>query len=399
MAALDDALRLRVLDACGLLDGSTLNPQLGHLTDIATRAIGAPVALVSLVTPSSQVFAGMTGLTGWAAEERETPLSHSFCQFVVVDESNLVIQDARRDPRLRDNLAIRDLGVIAYLGVPVRGAGGEVLGSFCVIDGEPREWSAEDVVFVETLADAASLAIQRQTRFDGLMADLRRRLAPNRLPSVEWADMHGSYQAIDRDDLGGDFYDAFVGVDGRVSITLGDIVGHGVDATLAMGQLRAAVGVQMFAGHSLETVFATLDDYVADHFPDIRSAALSLTSVWPDGRVQHLRGGAWPPLILSPTGDTRSLDRGNSWPLATFRGTRPPATETRLESGDTLVVFSDGLPESHQPDPRLAQMAMRHALADLGRAPLAEFHAHLTTALAPPNRRTDDLALITLRRR
>jgi GAF domain-containing protein len=66
----------------------------------------------------------------WASE-RQTPLSHSFCQHVVESRRPLVVSDAREHPKLRDNVAIRDLGVIAYAGVPLITPTGQVLGTLC----------------------------------------------------------------------------------------------------------------------------------------------------------------------------------------------------------------------------------------------------------------------------
>ena len=69
---------------------------------------------------------------------------------------------------MRDNLAIRDLDVIAYLGVPLYGPGDEVIGSFCVIDSQPRAWTDEDL---EVLTDAA-LGVQRELDLRATVRDL-----------------------------------------------------------------------------------------------------------------------------------------------------------------------------------------------------------------------------------
>ena len=88
--------------------------------------------------------------------ERQTPLSHSFCQHVVADQAPLIIADARVVDRVRDNLAIRDLGVIAYAGWPITDHTGTIVGSLCAIDVEPRDWPAESIEMLEDLAAACS---------------------------------------------------------------------------------------------------------------------------------------------------------------------------------------------------------------------------------------------------
>jgi signal transduction histidine kinase len=72
----------------------------------------------------------------------------------------LVIDDARDTPLVRDNLAIRDLDVIAYAGVPLRTSDGAVLGTFCAIDHEPRAWSEADIAFVREMAQSAMTEIE-----------------------------------------------------------------------------------------------------------------------------------------------------------------------------------------------------------------------------------------------
>ena len=117
--AVSDPHRLRALEAAELLD-TPAEATFDRLTNLATRILGVPVALVSLVTPDRQFFKSQCGLPSPHAERRETPLSHSFCQYVVEDGDALIVEDAREDERLASNRAISDLGVIAYAGFPIR---------------------------------------------------------------------------------------------------------------------------------------------------------------------------------------------------------------------------------------------------------------------------------------
>ncbi len=87
------------------------------------------------------MFPGLVGLAEPWATRRQTPLSHSLCQHVVATGHPLVLADARSDDRTCTSLAIGDLGVVAYAGMPLTDSDGHVLGSLCAIDTEPREWS------------------------------------------------------------------------------------------------------------------------------------------------------------------------------------------------------------------------------------------------------------------
>jgi hypothetical protein len=150
---LEDPERLNAIEATGLL-GVKEDPVLHRLTRLAARALGAPVALMSLVAADRQFFASSWGLPEPWNSERGTTLLHSFCQHVVVSNQPLLIADARKHPLVQSNLAIEDLDVIAYVGTPLVDDGGHTLGSFCVIEHEPRQWGAEDVDILHDFAAA-----------------------------------------------------------------------------------------------------------------------------------------------------------------------------------------------------------------------------------------------------
>src|ERR1700761_9314590 len=88
--------RLTALAETGL-PGSAPEEAFDRLTRMVTRLLGVPVSLVSLVDDKRQFFKSLHGLTGWAGEQRQTPLSHSFCQHVVIQQKPLVVADAERD--------------------------------------------------------------------------------------------------------------------------------------------------------------------------------------------------------------------------------------------------------------------------------------------------------------
>src|SRR3954451_13863754 len=158
-AVVSDPARLEALEATALLD-SPPEEAFDRLTRLASHALNVPVALVSLVADDRQFFKSCLGVAEPWASRRGTPLSHSFCQHAVASGEPLVIEDARETPLVRDNLAIPDLDVIAYAGVPLITSDGAVLGTFCAIDHEPRVWSEADLAFVREMAQSAMTEIE-----------------------------------------------------------------------------------------------------------------------------------------------------------------------------------------------------------------------------------------------
>lgn len=141
---ISDPQRLASLQRAGLLD-SPPEEAFDRLTRMAAQALRAPVALVSLVDDGRQFFKSAVGLSQPLATERQTPLSHSYCQHVVTSGQPLVVADAREHPLLHDNPAIEDYEAIAYCGMPLVDREGRVLGTLCAIDDKPRAWTDEEV--------------------------------------------------------------------------------------------------------------------------------------------------------------------------------------------------------------------------------------------------------------
>jgi diguanylate cyclase (GGDEF)-like protein len=204
-----DPARLAALDGTRLMD-SPPEVVFDRLTRLAGRILKAPVALVSLVDGHRQFFKSSLGLPEPWASMRQTPLTHSFCQHVVRCNGPLVIPDARRDPLVRENLAIRDLGVIAYLGAPLTTSEGHTLGAFCAIDGQPRRWDDLDLDLISEMATSTVAEVelrmevaQRREAELRLEAALRRSEALNlalRARTADLADCNARLELLARAD-------------------------------------------------------------------------------------------------------------------------------------------------------------------------------------------------------
>jgi signal transduction histidine kinase len=185
--------RLAALRASDLLD-TPPDPVFDRLTILAAKALKVPVALLSLVDSDRQFFKSQCGLPSPIDATRETPLSHSFCQHVVTLGDVFIVNDAREHPLVQDNPAVAALGIIAYAGVPIRDASGQVLGSFCAIDGKPRVWSDDDIEILQALAAQAMTEIAARSHahaVDQELAALRDSEADHkRLTRLTVHDLH-----------------------------------------------------------------------------------------------------------------------------------------------------------------------------------------------------------------
>lgn len=345
---LHDIDRLLALRASGLGRG-THQAAFEPLLALATRLLGAPVGLVSVVDAGAQHFSAELGLREPGDELGGTPLSHSFCQHVVIDDEPLVVADARLDDRLAGHPAITELGVIAYCGVPIRDGEGHVLGSFCAIDTAEHAWSADDVEVLRTLAEAVAATVSVELRHATLIRSLQRRVIPERgaAEASAW-DLDAAYRPAMHAPVGGDFFDVEIGRDGALWVVLGDVVGHGLDATVAMAQLQAATRTAGSLGGSLQEIVETLDA-AAPHIDGMPYAALVTARFAADGRrFEHLSCGAIPALMVGTDGTARYCTEAQTPPLAFPGASREVHRHGEAVAG--VVFVTDGLVERRGED-------------------------------------------------
>ena len=145
--------RLEALERARLLD-SPPEEAFDQLARFTGQLLDVPVVLMSVVDRQRQFFKGQVGLPEPLNTTRQTPITHSFCQWVVTGNEALVVEDARCDLLLSASPATTEMGVVAYAGVPIRIETDETIGSFCAVDMKPRRWDAREL---RALEDAATL--------------------------------------------------------------------------------------------------------------------------------------------------------------------------------------------------------------------------------------------------
>ncbi|WP_081928994.1 AI-2E family transporter [Microvirga sp. BSC39] len=127
------------------------------------EAFGAPIALVSMVTDEQQLMPGAQGLPPELNASRQVPREESVCGHVVASDEVIVSEDVTEDPRFANNPLVLEKGIRFYAGAPLRTSAGLALGSLCVIDMEPREFSDADRVRLQQMADDLMAELERDS--------------------------------------------------------------------------------------------------------------------------------------------------------------------------------------------------------------------------------------------
>lgn len=200
--------------------------------------------------------------------------------------------------------------------------------------------------------------------------------------------------------VGGDWYDAFSLDAHRVAVVVGDVVGRGLHAAAAMGQLRSAVRALAAIDAGPARLLCLLDRFV-EGVPAAQTATLAYAELdLRTGRVRLACAGHPPPVLIDATGEATLLWDGRSSPLgAELRPDARTEMTTELAVGARLALYTDGLVERRGADldaciEALAASLSIHHLID---APdLADSVADAMTGTDPTD---DDVCLLVVQRR
>jgi phosphoserine phosphatase RsbU/P len=206
--------------------------------------------------------------------------------------------------------------------------------------------------------------------------------------------------------VGGDFYDILPQPDGTVIVALGDVAGKASPAALLMALLLAILRTLVDERMPLTALVKRLNVQVSRHAPASRFITLFLASFTPStGRLEFVNAGQTPPLLRRQNGSIERLMSGGV-ALGMFEGSTYTAGELRLNPGDALLMYSDGLTEAESPDGQpfdeaglertLALFAgayQKTAAAELGKAVFDAVERHRRD-----QRLQDDLTVLVLSR-
>jgi serine/threonine-protein kinase RsbW len=294
-----------------------------------------------------------------------------------------------------------EAATMSMLILPLR-ARGHVIGALTMRIAADSHWQPGiSPAFARDIASRAAVRIDNALLYErerDVSHSLQLGLLGGTLPTFDGVVITAAYRAgTEALEVGGDWYDAFVLPSGSIALVVGDVVGHGLEAAVAMGQLRGAVSAlaQTFSPAAL---LDGLDAFV-ENVPSAATATLAYVELdAASGRIVYACAGHPPPLVVGADGETRYLWDGRSAPLGSMLGDRRAEAVDHLEEGATLVLYTDGLVErrTESLDVGFERLANSPALhAHLGAHALAD---DISDDLLRGEVQNDDVCVLTLHR-
>jgi serine phosphatase RsbU (regulator of sigma subunit) len=317
------------------------------------------------------------------------------------DFDHWLAQDLNRTARARD------YGFHSVITAPLRARGTTLGVAVFVRHRRPEPFDDDDLLLAGEVAARAAVCMDNARRYTcerATAVTLQRSLLPHHLPELLAVETAYRYLPTgSQAGVGGDWFDVISLSGARVALVVGDVVGHGIQASAAMGRLRTAVRTLADIDLPPDELLTHLDDLVirlseeTDGGPGGNMVATCLYAVYDpiSSRCSLARAGHPAPALVSPDGTVDFLDLPPCPPLG-LGGLPFESAELQLPEGSVLALYTDGLVESHHRiDEGLDDL--RHALSLP--APSLEAACDTVTETLLTDRPADDVALLLVRTR
>ncbi|HEY2459596.1 MAG TPA: SpoIIE family protein phosphatase [Candidatus Acidoferrum sp.] len=201
--------------------------------------------------------------------------------------------------------------------------------------------------------------------------------------------------------VGGDYFDVFPLADNRTAFLLADVSGKGLGAALLTTMLQGALS-GMSIGHDPASVFNHLNRFLCDHSDVGRYATMFFGILDDNGNLQYINAGHPSPFLIRGGSAEEAFAEG-SCPVGLVPEAQYTAVKLKLEPGDTMVLFSDGVTEAMDPNQDLFGVPrLREVLTGQAEVPLDQLQKCILESVenfARGASQADDLTLLLVRYR
>lgn len=216
---------------------------------------------------------------------------------------------------------------------------------------DPRKFTPEDVDFFALLANEVAIGINNARLYEAErhIADTLQKsllIIPERIAGVEYGYLYKS--ATEAVQVGGDFYDIFELEHEKIAIVIGDVSGKGIEAAIVTSVVKNAIRAYIYEDGTPAIIISKTNDLVArvispGNFITIFFALLDTRT----GKLSYCSAGHPPAIIKREKGGVDLLEK-HSPVIGAFPGMHYRTVKVKLERGDILVLYTDGIIEARR---------------------------------------------------
>jgi anti-sigma regulatory factor (Ser/Thr protein kinase) len=295
-------------------------------------------------------------------------------------------------------LRAQELGIEIVVEEPVAVAG-RTIGTLVLGCNAAHRLSKTARDVIPTLASILSIAVDQAEQLERhyrISQRLQRAMLPQRLASAEGLLFDAAYRPASTEaDVGGDWYDTFEIGNGAIGISVGDVIGHGLEAAVAMSEMRSAIRTTATTTASPSAMLNYLEEVVSSQGIGMASAVVGVYDP-ATGVLRYACAGHPAPVLLTSRGHALFLPGGG---VMLGLGS-PPASDditVTIPPGATVFFYTDGLLE-YRRDPVAGERALLHAVESLEASDGRYAHALHAALFSNGTTNADDCATLALHR-
>ena len=351
-----DLVKLATLNALAreLLEDRPMTELFGFIVDRVLQHTQASRVALGLLGPDGKSFTQVEVRREDQNDSSELRISRTVLEEVVEEKKALAFMDVSVDEKLSRAQSIIMQGIRSILCAPVT-IGDSVVGVLYVDYLINRQISEDDVRLVAQIARYAAIklettrlreeAIQKRIMDEELKtaSTIQRGLLPPAPQSIAGYTFAGANRPCRS--ISGDYYDFVVRPDGKVYFVIGDVSGKGITAGLMMAGLQAAFRIFCKNDPSPAILAAELNTALKENLPQSKFVTLFLGRLdTATGAIEYANAGHAPPLWIHRDGVEELAD--TDLVLGVVTRADFLNRKLRLEPGDALVLFTDGVSEA-----------------------------------------------------
>ena len=302
--------------------------------------------------------------------------------------------------KMLEELAAKSM-LIVPLAAPTR-----TIGAITLVSAEsPKRLFQHDVALAKRLGRRAGTAVESARLYTARkrIADiLQSALLPESLPEVPGVQTHALYRAAgELNRVGGDFYDVCDYGQGRWMLAIGDVCGKGPRAAGVTALARHTLRAAAMLGQSPEGMLRTLHEALSRQPAGADMCTVCLVIIEPEenrARLTVALGGHPPPVLIDDGGSAAQIGRPGTL-LGVLDALRIHEVECELLPGETLLLYTDGVPEAGAPAEQIGEAGLLALCAEAPNLSLESFLARIALAASEraPGGLRDDIALLGVR--
>jgi len=389
----------------------TIDTVIENVVKRSVKAIHAQQGMITLVNEQAPTeMKTLIRAQDSSSDQRQFHLNQNILGWMMINKKPLLTNDLSTDPRFSGVRVEGDVHSLLCVPLLVKSRLVGILAVFNKNDG--GEFNENDKRLLSIIAAQSGQILENARLYEQekslqtmqeqirLASIIQLDLLPKKFPAIPGYDIVG--KSIPAQQVGGDYFDFIQMDDAKLAVCLGDVSGKGLPASLLMANLQATLRGQTLVASSPKECINRSNKLLFESTSSEKFATLFYTILdYQNHQLRYCNAGHDPPFLVSESREHRRLMTGGI--VLSIMNSYPFEEDTvPIERGDTLIIYSDGIPEAMDAHGEMfSEERLSGLLNECRSLPAAELMETIIASVkahAGHHPQSDDMTIIVIKR-